>query len=44
MYEEMFLGEKMFPRNVNYFIKLELFWSVIRLLKIYFNIYIYIFI
>ena len=36
MFEEMFLGKKMFNRNVNYFIKLELFWSVIRLLEIYF--------
>ena len=35
MYEEKFLEKKMFPRNVNYFIKLELFWSVICLFEIY---------
>ena len=36
MYEENVSREKMFPRNVNYFIKLELFWNVISILEIYF--------
>ena len=34
------LGEKMFPRNVNYSIEFVLSWNVIRLLEIYFY-YIY---